>query len=394
MNFKRDLFWKLEKYLSEPEILVVTGMRRVGKSTLLRQLFESIKSQNKVFIDIENTINQKLFEELDFDNVRLNLINKFNLDSNKQIYIFLDEIQAFPEIVKIIKYLFDHHQFKFVVTGSSSYYFKNLFPESLSGRKFVFEMYPLSFKEFLRFKGFNQDINKDLDKLNQAKSEILFESLKIFYSEYLEFGGFPRVVTTEDKTIKFMVLEDIYKSYFELDVRQMADFTSLRNFRDTILLLANRVGSKLDISRIATEIGTSRENIYKYIYFLEQTFFIDLLAPFSRSSDKEVSGSKKIYFCDTGILNYLNTTSTGSLLENAVYNNLKLRGKLNFYERRSGGEIDFILDQKYALEVKQTGTDQDLKKLQSLATDLGLTNPLVLTQNFNPKTDFIPSAMI
>jgi predicted AAA+ superfamily ATPase len=394
MILEREIYPQLLKHLFEPEVLVLTGMRRVGKTTLINQLYNSIDSENKIILDLENPINQKIFEEIDYENIWLKLQRLFDLKKDLLAYIFLDEIQVLPEIAKVIKYLFDHHQIKFVVTGSSSYYFKNLFSESLAGRKFVFEIYPLSFQEFLLFKGKKPSKIQNFSQIKETKNELIFETYKELYLEYLEFGGFPKVVLTEDNETKRLILADIYKSYFEIDVRQLAELKNFNQFRDTMLLLTQRVGSKLDIGKIASEIGVSRETIYKYLYFLENTYFISSITPLSSSLDKELSGSKKVYFSDNGILNYLAKVSSGSLLENSAFNQLKKYGKINYFQQNSGLEIDFILDKKIALEIKQTGIKQDLEKLKKISLDLKLKQSFVLTQSYNPDDDFLPLNLV
>ena len=156
-KFRRKLLSILQSYVSLKEILVITGMRRVGKSSLLKMIYDSLPSVNKLMLDIENPLDRSIFEEKDYNNIIINL-SKLGVDKTQKMYVLLDEIQAFPEIVKPMKYLFDHHEIKFVVTGSSSFYLKNLCPESLSGRKIELELYPLDFDEFLYFKGETNDI--------------------------------------------------------------------------------------------------------------------------------------------------------------------------------------------------------------------------------------------
>ena len=168
MYYPRKILDKIRPYLNQKEIIVLTGMRRVGKTTVYQILFDEIKSNNKIFLDLENPLNQKIFEEINYDNVWLNL-QRLNINPKEKAYIFLDEIGAMPKIVKVIKYLFDHYNIKFFLTGSSSFYLKNLFPESLAGRKFTFELYPLDFEEFLIFKGIKKNSLKILIKKIKIK---------------------------------------------------------------------------------------------------------------------------------------------------------------------------------------------------------------------------------
>lgn len=392
MIYKRTLFDELEDRINDKEIIVVTGMRRVGKTTLFRMIFDNIINKNKIFLDMDNPLDQKLFEEEDYNNIWANL-KPYNINKNERAFIFIDEIQSKPEITKAIKYLYDHYNVKFFLTGSSSFYLKNLFPESLSGRKVIFHLYPLDFQEFLVFKDYNKEFKENFNEKEKKKNKIEYEKVKKYYEEYLEFGGFPQVVIEEDYNKKREFLIDIFKSYFEKDVKGMADFKDINAFRDLLLLLLKRIGSKLEITKLSSEIGVTRDTIYSYISFLEKTFFISLISPYTQSIDREISGTKKIYVCDNGIAKHIGKTEEGNLLENAVFNDIKKFGEINYYQKRKGPEIDFILNlenkKKISLEIKQKGNDMDLKKLKKVSRDLKINEFYVVTQKFIDKKGFI-----
>lgn len=385
MIYPRRLTIKLIKEINSPRITILTGMRQTGKTTLMRQVFNSIKSRNKIFLDLENPLNQKIFEEKNFDNILLNL-KEVGIDPKRKSYIFLDEVQLMPSISQVVKYLYDHYKIKFFLIGSSSFYLKNLFPESLAGRKVIYELFPLDFEEFLIFKEKERKFFDDFSRKAKNKNQISLEIYKKFYEEYLKFGGFPGVVIA--KKDKRVILEDIFRSYFEKDVKSLADFRETGKLRDLILLLANRVGSKIEISKISSEIGISRETVYSYLNFLEKTYFIFLISPFSKSLNGEVRGAKKIYFCDTGLLNYLGIVTEGIVFENAVFQNLKKYGQINYYQKYKGPEIDFILNKKIALEVKTYGVIGDIKKLSRTVKNLKIKNYYLISKNYldHPKS--------
>lgn len=392
MLYERKLLKELRKWTGKKAILVVTGMRRVGKTTLFKMLFGEIKSKNKIFLDIENPIVQKLFDEKDFNNIFLNLEN-YGVTKSERAYIFLDEIQAMPYIIKPIKYLNDHYNIQFFLTGSSSFYLKNLFPESLAGRKIIFELFPLDFEEFLFFKGETKKFYNSFREKEKKKNEIAYEKTIKFYEEYIKYGGFPQVVLAKKIEEKKAFLDDIFKSYFEKDIKSLSDFKNLNILRDFILLLMQRAGSKLHIDKFSSELGVTRQTIYSYLSFLEATYFISLVSPFTHSKDREVSGTKKVYICDTGILNNLAQVSSGVLLENSVFNTIKKINSVHYYQRRSGIEIDFILKkQKIALEVKETGTKKDKDILSRVSKDLKIRENYVVTKRFNKEKGFIPAS--
>ena len=379
--YERRLTRVLLKEIKLPRIVVLTGMRRVGKTTLMREIYNVVEN-HKIFLDLENPLNRKIFEEENFDNILLNL-EALGFLLGKKSYIFLDEIQLAPEIVKAIKYLHDHYKIKFFLTGSSSFYLKNLFPESLAGRKVVYELFPLDFEEFLIFKEKERDTPSRFLLKAKQKKKISYQLYHKFLEEYIEFGGFPAVVLESDHNIKKQLLGDIFTSYFEKDVRTLADFKELGKLRDLILLLTQRVGSKIDISKISSEIGISRETVYSYMNFLEKTYFIFLVGPFVHSRNGEVRGAKKVYFCDCGLLNYLGKVSAGGLFENSMFNNLRKYGFLSYYQRYKGSEVDFILEEKLGFEVKQKATEFDVNRLQRVAKSLRLKEYYVISQNYS-----------
>lgn len=383
----------LLKEINTSQIVVLTGMRQVGKTTLIKKIFETLPTDNKVYLDLENPLNQRIFEEKNYDNILLNL-KEFGINLKNKIYLFIDEIQYMPNIVTAIKYLYDHYKIKFFLTGSSSFYLKNLFSESLAGRKIIFELYPLNFEEFLIFKEKSEKFEKDFSKKAKTKNLIRYEKLKTYYEEFLNYGGFPSVVLEDDFERKKLLLADIFKSYFEKDVKVISDFKHINKLRDTILLLAGRCGSKLDITKLASEVGVSRETIYSYISFLEKTYFIHLVSPYCKNIDVEVRAAKKVYFCDTGMLNYLSKIQEGVVFENAVFNQLKKYGEINYYQRYTGSEIDFIVNKKISIEVKLTGTVEDINKLKQVSQSVGIKDYFVISKNYVDHPRIIPAVEV
>src|SRR3990172_9694948 len=142
---KRTLIYEILPQLEHKNAIVICGMRQVGKTTLMQMLYDMAKG-NKLWFDLDNPLDQMIFEAIDYNQIYHDLKKQASLKEGERLFVFIDEIQNFPVITKIIKYLIDHYQVKFIVTGSSNYYLRNLFPESLSGRKFLFQLDPLSFR--------------------------------------------------------------------------------------------------------------------------------------------------------------------------------------------------------------------------------------------------------
>jgi len=391
---ERKISGRLREVMHTSEIVVLTGMRRVGKTTVLKMLYQEIPGKNKVFLDFENLLDRKIFEETDFNRIVTGL-KEAGLKNEKGAYVFIDEIQNFPQSVHALKYLYDHYSIKFFVTGSSSFYLKNLFPESLAGRKTIFELFPLDFQEFLRFKEVSVPFETFFKQKAENKNIIRHEKLSGYVSEYIEWGGFPQVVLASDISHKKRLISDIFSSYYQKDILQLSDFKNLNAFRDLLMLLIQRTGSKLDISKLASETGISRDTVYSYLSFLEATYMISLIRPFSGNADREVSGSRKLYFCDNGILSVFGKLSEGSMFENAVFCQLRNFEKINYYQKRSGIEIDFILPgQEIAIEVKSRWNDIDFNKISRVSSEIKLKESYLLTRQFNGHKMCIPFEML
>jgi predicted AAA+ superfamily ATPase len=171
-------------------------MRRTGKTTLIRQLLLASDIRQQVYFDLERIDNRELFSEKNYDNIVLALAQR-GLVFSKKVLIAIDEIQLAPNLPSVVKYLYDHYNIKFVLTGSSSYYLKNCFSESLAGRKKIFEVYPLTFRELLRCKGIEMPRVSPWEV--QPFVSATYERLKPWYEEYINFGGFPFVLPIENR---------------------------------------------------------------------------------------------------------------------------------------------------------------------------------------------------
>jgi len=379
--FTRKIYPELEKHLSKKQVTVITGMRRVGKSTALKYLINQVKTSNKVYLDLERIENQNLFNQNSYSDIERS-IELLGFDFTKPGIIAIDEIQMSKNSSSVIKSLYDAYGTKFIVTGSSSFYIKNHFSESLAGRKKIFEMNPLDFEEFLLFK----QQNTKLIQKEKWKTYLptYYQLYKLFYEEYIQFGGFPEVVLAETVQEKTDYLKDVLNAHIELDIKLLGDLNSSDRLYKLIFLLANRVGSKIDYSKIGSLLGINRLKVKEYILLLEHTFLIKTIKPFTKGIDKEISKQEKVYFTDTGLLQICGQSSSGAIFENSIASQLSQIGIVNYYEKSSGTEIDFILDKSTAIEVKETPSDFDLKTLERRAKSLELSNNVLIGRYLAP----------
>jgi hypothetical protein len=386
--YPRELLTKIKPYLSSPQAIVITGIRRSGKTFLLHDLFNKTSSPNKIFLDLENPLIRKMFEEENYETIKTNL-EKQGINFSQKSFIFLDEIQWIRSIPSVVKYFIDHHQTKFFLTGSASFYLKNLFSESLAGRKYIFELFPLSFSEFLVFK----EEKKVLPRPNEQISSTLWKIIEPLWQEYVTFGAFPEVVLIKNPKEKGRLLDEIFTSYFQKEIEQLADFRKTKLVRNLIILLAENVGNILNIERFSSELGVSRITVEEWMAFLESTYLISLVPPYSKSSRVAIRKAKKIYFVDWALAGKITAISQGARLENCVFHLLRTRGKPSFYRKKSGVEIDFILNDM-ALEVKLKASRTDLLRVKRLSQELGLKKAVVISGQYSPLKGVSPGFIL
>ena len=379
---KRYLFTELSDYLDHKNALIITGMRQVGKTTLMKQIFKLVEGP-KLWYDFENPLDMLHFENIDYDAIYEVLKNESG-SGKKRLFVFIDEIQNYPAVTKIIKYHIDKFNVKYIVTGSSNYYLKNLFPESLSGRKFLFVLPPLSFSEYLFFNDKIEKPNRNKElKVKPSYSLLDYKKHEVDYGVYLEFGGFPEVVTTADSDTKKLILKNIFASFFEKDIKVLSDIKDIRELRDLILLLVPRTGNILDVTKLSNELGINRVKVYNYLELLQGVFFLKLIPKYSKSIDRTVAGGRKVYFSDTGLLNIIGKVNDGQLFENAIANQLSFYGDLFYYNKRNTSEIDFILNKQIAFEVKLRSSFSDLKRLEKNADEINIKDFYLVSRNFS-----------
>ncbi len=346
---KRKLFEEIVKYIDLKEILVIHGARQVGKTTLMKFLIqhlikEGVNEKQIVYLDLEDTKLLNLCNE-GVDEV-INYINARTAVADKK-FIFIDEIQYLYNPSNFLKLFYDHFsdKYKIIVSGSSSFEIKSKFTNSLVGRIINFELYNLDFEEFLLFK--NQYYN-----FVNTNSSLIHNEIRKWFKEFLIYGGYPRVALIENIEQKAIYIKELINLYIKKDIRDIGKIRNIDKFNNLIRILAEQSGQLINIDELSNTIGLARETIYEYLFILENTYVIRRISPFHTNIRSELSKMKKLYFEDTGILNYLRYGQflervDGQLLENGVFSILRKKidlSKLKFWRTTDKKEIDFIID--------------------------------------------------
>lgn len=345
---RRNLFPKIQAHLGNPEITLIVGPRQAGKTTLMRQLQEVYHSSGgrTLFLSLDNDNDQPSFRSQDA------LIHRIELGIGKENgVVFIDEIQRRENAGLFLKGLYDRNlPYKLVVSGSGSVELKEKVHESLAGRKRLFELSTLSFTEFVRFKTEYRYEHQlaDFFALQKLKAQTLFE-------EYLRFGGYPKVVLATTAEEKTQTIKDIYQSYLEKDVAYLLNIKKTEALTHLVRILASQIGNLVNVSELASTLGLSAKTVRAYVWYLEQTYIVERLTPFSKNVRKEITKTPVIYFTDLGMRNYANRTleaasvaNDGFLFENFIFlllkEHLEAMQSLHFWRTQNKAEVDFVLD--------------------------------------------------
>ncbi|MBU3965725.1 ATP-binding protein [Patescibacteria group bacterium] len=356
MSIIRDITIKAQKYLKDDDILLFIGPRQAGKTTILRQLENILKKNNAVvyFLNLEDVEYLELLNK-----TPKNIFKIFPMDLSKRSFVFIDEVQYLANPSNFLKYLYDEYRgkIKLLVSGSSAFYIDKKFKDSLAGRKKIFDVPTLSFRDFLRFKGEADLSQKNFEKLSLSEKE----KIEMHYRQYLVYGGYPRVVlaANEEKT---EILREIAYSYIKKDIYE-ANIRQDEVFYKLFKILASQIGNLTNASELALTFGVSKTAIDNFLYVMQKSFHIELIRPFFKNKRKELTKMPKVYFSDLGLRNFFADNfkpfeirdDRGALLENAAMRQLTEKygkQKIKFWRTIGKHEIDFIADEKEAFEVK------------------------------------------
>ena len=356
----------ISNHISKREFTILIGARQIGKSTLLKQLFEELK-QNGEAVFFLNLDRKDILEELNQNPE--NLLKMCPLQSDKKIIVFIDEIQYLDDATNFLKLLFDEYstQLKIVATGSSAFYIDRQFNDSLVGRKKIFQMGTLDFEEFLLFKNRADLVNEISQFKSKKKSKSIQENLLWAYmDEFINYGGYPAVVLEENVEDKIELLREIRDSYIKRDVLE-SGITDETKFYRMLMLLASQTGNLLNVNEISNTLRISNATVENYLYVLQKCFHITLLKPFYANLRKELTKMPKVYINDLGLRNVLinyfspleQRADKGAVLENFSYRLLSERfeeDQIKYWRTADGNEVDFVIETSYlkgfAVEIK------------------------------------------
>lgn len=361
MLIQRDIQEHIRPWLQRPEITAILGPRQVGKTSLIGLLKNELREYHTVYLDLEDTFNLRLCENVD---TFLHFLSGQGWEKGKKVFCFIDEIQYLPDPSKFLKLVHDHHQdIKLIITGSSSFDIRRKFRESLAGRKITFHLLPLSFSEYLRFK------NSEFSQLKQScrlkdiieqpglaeKFHIYTEKVLPLFEDFLVFGGFPRIALESESSLRKRLLQELFNTYVLKDIKDLAKIANVLKFNKLVTYLAVQTANLFRFDEAAKELGIAHKTLEHHLFLLENTFILSLIRPFVGNIQKELTKMPKLFFLDNGLRNALINdfrdpalrTDAGLLAENACFAELLKQQswieEIRYWRSADGKEIDFII---------------------------------------------------
>ena len=371
--YKREKYLKkIRPFYSEEDLIkVITGVRRCGKSSIMETICDElkqtmgVKDEQIIYIDLDSRKNRNI-KTAD----ALEALIDNHTTTKEKIYLFIDEIQNVDSFEEVINGYRTDGGYSIFITGSNSYLLSGELSTKLTGRYIEFELYTLSFDEYLEMKRFyNKDINPNtIVELNN----------------YILEGGFPRTIQFDDLQVKRTYTESVVREIFEKDIRKRVKIRNREAFESVEHFIINNFGATTSVSGLQESLEKngmkiSRATLSNYIKILVDAKILYECSRFDMKSKKSFSGEKKYYVSDLSFyfsLNKDNKINYGPVLENIVYFYAKSQDYSISVGRIGKLECDFILrDHKmnyayvqvaYTIALSKKAEDREYKSLESI----------------------------
>ena len=384
---KREIQKDIAPLLNQREIIIITGIRRGGKSSLMRlisnDLIEKydILQDNILYLNFEDE-RFTYFDINDFEQVYEIFLELYHPVGRK--YFFLDEIQNVKGWEKWLNRLYEFEDLKIFVTGSNATLLSSEIATALTGRNRQLIVYPFSFNEFLSLRSYS--ITEKDFYLREKRIEI-----KRLFDEYLKLGGFPEVLKISDNTL----LEQYLKDIIYRDVIARYSIRNIKEIKELTLFLASNIGTIQSYNNLREMINVKSLNTIKnYLEMLENVFLFFKIDLFSFSVKKQIYNPSKIYSVDSALSNAIAfkfSENIGHIYENIVFIELQRKNKEVFYwKSKRGREVDFVI--KSGLKIDEAiqvcfsftdkkTRDRELESLLSAKNELNVDNLVMITED-------------
>ena len=366
--FRSIFIENLKKFKDEQIIKILCGVRRCGKSTILKSYKEELISLGVK----EQNIIERIYTSLEFDSdfdyrkMHQELMGFIeNTDKNQKVYLLLDEVQEVENWEKCVNSLFETQNVDIYVTGSNSKLLSSEISTYLTGRFVQIPIFTLSFSEFIDFKKHYFPTNTEI-------------SLEKYFEQYLKSGGFPFIAkTNHNQEENYQIIDGIYSTVVTRDISKRHNISNLEMFNRVVRFILENLGKNFSAKTIfdffkSQQRSISIETIYNYLAWLEEAFIIYRCNRFDIQGKNVLKTQEKYYLSDIGFKYSqfgFSPKSIASVLENIVYLELRRRGFTVYIGKFADKEIDFIAtkqNEKVYVQVCRTLPEDSDREIDNL----------------------------
>lgn len=365
-SYRRHLYSKVKKFLDTRQSVLLYGLRRVGKTTMMYQMISDLLSINKPIQILYFSFDEKRYninEVLETYQVMI-LHNVFE-NIKERIYIFFDEIQKIADWEETIKVYYDlYPNLKFVFSGSASIVLRKNTSESLAGRVFSFLLGPLLFSEFLEMQG--KDVREIL-----ANSHLWEREIRPLFIKYLKYGTFPELVNTNDEEIaRQYIKNNVIEKIVYKDIPQSFGLTDIDLLKALVEIIIKNPGMLINYASLSRDFNRDQRTVMNYLNYLEFGLIIRFVFNYRGSFIASRRKMRKAYPV-TPNLSYAFSENLDGLMPKMLETVVGLKNKTKFFYRNSF-EVDYIVedgDKLIGIEIKST--ERDARQLLKLGEKFG-----------------------
>lgn len=384
---KRDIFPDFLDSMDDRTILGIVGIRRVGKTTLLKQaikhLLKTVPQKRILYFSLDMFKQEDQIIKRIFDIYFRDILHEVPAEAQR-VYIFIDEIQKVPNWGDVIKSIYDMgYPIKFIVSGSSSMNILRGSGESLIGRIYIMKLFPFSFHEFMKYNGMETDIT------SYKEPEFPFEAEKIImmFDRFITSGGFPELYPPFSEEKVKMILKTNLDLTFYRDIINLFEIKRVDVLEGIFYSILKQSGNVVKYHTLTTALGTKYETVKTYIEYLCSSFFMTKSYFYSSNTLKSFKKNPKIYASDHAFFN-LSNTDVGLIIETIVFNHLVKQGlEVYYWQGKNKLEVDLVVkthEEVIPIEVKYRKkiNSADHKGLIEFMTSFNIKKGYVITDEY------------
>ena len=379
----RAILASFDRWMESRKVKVVKGVRRCGKSAVLHLLKERLvkagcNRKAILYLNLEEPVFSagKNGDVLDL----LYETYREAIYPEGKAYLLVDEIQLIPEWERWVRARSEREDIRVVITGSSSKLLSKELGTLLTGRHISFELFPLSFREFLEFH------NIRIGTMDTVSIIVNKRKIRGLLKQYIEYGGFPEVCLEDNEEKKKTILTHYFDDMLHRDVAERHQIRNIKTLRALAYHYLTNFSSLMSFNQLKNVLDAPIDVVRNYTTYLSEAYLVFEVPRFSWKTKEQIRYPRKIYTIDTGLRNsvaFRFSRDVGKAVENIIFMQLKRRGK-NIYYWHNRHEVDFVVEDKGKLTLVNSAWEVKKRAVEGIveaARDLGIKEGTIVTES-------------